>query len=101
MATSTSRPNISLADEMAVGEYGTVFALATSAITPPDGYVFFRIDVISAAVFTTLTSDPSSPQSGDAVAATSFPALFSLYGKFTTFTLASGKVAAYFKPLQA
>lgn len=98
---AASRSNISLADEMAIGEYGTVFAVGTTDITPPTGYVFFRIDVIAAAVFTTLTSDASAPQSGDAVGATSFPALFSLYGKFTTFTLASGKVVAYFKPLQA
>ena len=96
-----SRPNISMVDELAVGEYGTLFANTTGVQTPPTGYVFFRMDVISAAVFTTLTSDASSAQTGDAVSTTSFPVNFSLYGKFTTITLSSGKVVAYYKPLQS
>jgi hypothetical protein len=94
-----SRPNVSLADELCVGEYGTEFALDTAAHPAPTGFVFYRIDVISAAVFTTLTSATDAPQTGNAVSTTSFPVLFSLYGKFTTFTLASGKVAAYYKPI--
>lgn len=95
----SSRMNVSLADELCVGEYGTEFATDTSAHPAPEGFVFYRIDVLSAAVFTTLTSAADAAQTGNAVAATSFPSLFSLYGKFTTFTLASGKVVAYYKPI--
>ena len=95
----SSRANVSLADNLAVGEYGIEFALDTAAHPAPAGFVFYRIDVITAAVFTTLTSTADAPQTGNAVAATSFPAAYSLYGKFTTFTLASGKVNAYYKPI--
>lgn len=97
----SSRPNISLADELAVGEYGTEFALDTAAHPAPEGFVFFRIDMIAATVFTTLTSEADAPQTGNAVSTTSFPVGFSLYGKFTTFTLASGKATAYYKPIQS
>lgn len=97
-----SRPNISLADELAVGEYGTEAATDTAAHTPPAGYVFFRIDVVTAATFSAISSDASGPQSGNSLSGVgAFPVLFSLYGKFTSFTLASGKVIAYFKPLQS
>ena len=100
MALFPNRPNISMTEELSVGEYGTVFAVGTNATPAPTGFVIFRIDFLAASVFTTLTSDASAPQAGDAVAATSFPAGFSLYGKFTTFTLASGKAVAYYKSLQ-
>lgn len=51
-----------------------------------------EIRVLTTAVFTTLTGNLSN------VGSTSFPAGTIINGRFTTITLASGSVVAYFAP---
>lgn len=53
---------------------------------------WYKILVVSAAVFTLLTVDNWD---GTAIGTTSFPAGSVLYGNFTAITLASGIVLAY------
>jgi hypothetical protein len=56
---------------------------------PNIGGDWFCIDVLSDAVFTTLTGNMTG------VGSTSFPAGTQLFGRFTAITLSSGSVIAY------
>lgn len=93
-----SRSNVSLSDNLAVGEYGTLYNGGTSQSVAADGTVFYRIDVVATATFSEITADASAPITGT-MTSVAFPTPFSLFGKFASFTLTSGKVVAYSKPI--
>jgi len=71
-----------------VGRYGAVVETGTTAVTG----AFFAIQMIEDSVFSALTS---STWSGDVATSVTFPAGLIIYGSFSAFTLASGKVIAY------
>jgi len=96
----TAHTNVNLGDSLAVGEYGVLYSGSTNKISASTGFVIFRIDVLVAATLTSINADASAPITGD-FTGVAIPAGMSIYGKFTDFTLTSGKVLAYQKPLQA
>lgn len=75
------------AASMAAGEFGGDFYANTTVRT---GQTWCAVQVITAAVFTTLTGTLNN-----SIAGVSFPAGTIIYGRFTTITLASGSVVAY------
>ena len=97
---------------VALGQNGGIFVAGTTACTPPDGTVFCAIQIIEDAVFnsdaTGLVAEneqkyPSSTGTGTDIDAdagtttdgTTFSAGTTVYGRWTAFKLASGKVIAY------
>ena len=76
----------------ASGLNGVVVETGTTAITATAGYPFSHIQIMADTVFATLTDQSAS---GDAMTGFTVPAGMTLTGKFTDFTLTSGKVRAY------
>jgi hypothetical protein len=64
----------------------------TTALT---GLSCFKIKMITATAFTTLTCGPGSTVDGDSLSGVTFPADFELEGNFSSVTLASGSVVLY------
>ena len=78
---------IAHAAAQAAGEFGGDYYGDTAAHT---GQTWSSVQVLSAAVFTTLTGTLNN-----SIAGVSFPAGTIIYGRFTTITLASGAVVEY------
>lgn len=76
-----------LASSAEFGRRGVVVETGTTAITGS----FYAIQILSAANFSTLTE---SGQTGDAMTGFDIDPCV-LYGRFTAFTLTSGRVRAY------
>lgn len=77
-----------IATQDSMGHQG--FALVTNTSAQSAGYI--AVQIVSAAVFTTLTGTGiSGTWSG-----TTIPAGFTIVGKISSFQLASGSVIAYF-----
>lgn len=75
------------------GQAGCHTETGTSTVIPPGSAPYFTsITILADAVFTTLTD---SSEAGDGHSGATFPAGLTIFGKFTTFTLATGKVRAY------
>ncbi len=70
------------------GGNGAVYTSDTNAVTGK----FTAITAVAAAVFTSLTA---SDWTGNSTASIPLPAGMTIYGNFTGYTLASGKVIAY------
>lgn len=71
-----------------LGYLGGKYTASTSAVVPDDAYVFFAIQFITASVITCV---------GNVTGLTSITITAGtiIYGRFTSFTLASGSVIAY------
>lgn len=76
---------------IALGQYGAVYESGDTAVSGD----FAAILALEATTFTSLTA---SNWSGDALAGLVVPAGTTIYGKFTAFTLSSGRVVAYKNP---
>lgn len=72
-----------------IGQYGSNRITTTATTTPDSGKVFVAIQITEDAVFTTLTGNMANT-TGLALSAGTV-----IYGRFTSITLASGKVIAY------
>lgn len=70
------------------GTYGATYESGTTAVTGNFG----SITALENSVFSLLTA---SNWDGDATTSLPLPAGTTIYGKFTAFTLTSGKVVAY------
>jgi hypothetical protein len=95
--------------ETALGQLGSSFADTTGAVTPPSGKVFVAISFLAdtslselisqTAVFASTASGGSGSGTDAIAAAQIFPKGFTLYGRYTSFTLnaadADGGVIAY------
>lgn len=95
--------------DTALGQLGNTFVDSTGAVTPPTGKVFVALSFLADTSLSALVSESSafcstsaggSGSGGDAIAAAQvFPKGFTLYGRFTSFTLnaadADGGVVAY------
>jgi hypothetical protein len=73
--------------QTSTGDYG--FRMVTSSFSQPSGETYRAIQVIADAVVTTTTTV------GDALTAESLVAGTTIYGKFDTVSVSSGKVIAY------
>jgi hypothetical protein len=71
-----------------LGFSGGKYINDTDAVTPDDGYVFFAVYVITTAEITLVGNI-------DGITSVSVPAGLTIYGRFTSCTLASGSVIAY------
>ena len=74
-------------DNLSLGQAGAVFESGTTAITGD----FYCIQFVENSVFSVLTSNIT----GDTITGVTFSAGTAIYGRFTAFTLTSGKVLAY------
>ena len=95
--------------DTALGQLGNTFVDSTGAVTPPTGKVFVALSFLADTSLSALVAEDSkfcstsaggSGAGGDAIAAAQvFPRGFTLYGRFTSFTLnsadADGGVVAY------
>lgn len=95
--------------DTALGQLGNTFVDSTGAVTPPAGRVFVALSFLADTSLSALVAENTdfcstaaggSGAGGDAVAAAQvFPKGFTLYGRFTSFTLnsadADGGVVAY------
>lgn len=79
--------NIEEVSNLSIGQNGAVVRTTTTATSGE----FYAIQVIADAVFTSLTGN----YTGDTLAGMTLTAGTVLYGRFTAFTLTSGKVIAY------
>lgn len=73
------------------GGYGANFLSDTVAHTPATGYVFIAVQVIADAVIAAY----APAYGGNTFTGVTLPAGTVIYGRFTSLTLASGKVLAY------
>ena len=91
----------------ALGQAGSILVSGTSAVTCLNG-VFVAITMLEETVFTTLTAEDGeawidstgtgtliSTSNGVATGSEAYPKGITIYGRWTTFTLASGLVVAY------
>lgn len=95
--------------DTALGQLGNTFVDTTGAVTPPAGKVFIALSFLADTSLSALVAENTnfcstlsggSGSGGDAIAAAQvFPKGFTLYGRFTSFTLnaadADGGVVAY------
>ena len=95
---SLRRLTVVEAENVALGQAGALFEDGTTVITGKEIVaIFFLVD----STFTTLTPKDSNfigtaDGSGDAIdSSNTFPKGFTIYGRWTAFTLASGAVVAY------
>lgn len=89
-ATDNGSGVMTLSAGQAAGSgYGSVVA-ALKTGTSVNAGTFGAILIVSAAVFTTLAG-----MGGDSVSGVTFPAGVTIYGSFTTVTLASGSIVLY------
>lgn len=72
---------------LSIGQAGAVYETGTTAITGD----FFAIQFVADSVFSLLTSNIT----GDTITGQTFTAGSTIFGRFTAFTLTSGKVLAY------
>lgn len=75
-------------DATAMGQFGAVVETGTSSVTGS----FAAITVLDDATFSAISANDLS---GDALTGIVIPKGITLFGRFTGFTLASGKVIAY------
>ena len=106
-------PNYTVVESqnVALGQAGSIFVSGTSAITALSG-VFVAIQFLEDTVFASAsgglvaeteqlfpddagTGTSVSASNGSAIDGETFPAGLTMYGRWTGFTLASGKVIAY------
>ena len=94
----------------ALGQAGSIFHQGTDTITAPEGHVFIAIQFVEDAVFNSTNglvsiNDYYFPNTqsgalgidsdGDAVDSVTFSAGTTIYGRWESFILTSGKVIAY------
>jgi hypothetical protein len=72
-----------------LGYLGGKYTASTSAVLPDTGYVFFAIQFITDSVITCVGNITG-------LTSISISAGTIIYGRFTSFTLASGSVIAYY-----
>lgn len=86
------------AQNAALGQAGAIVETGTTAIT---GKSIVAIQFIEDTVFTVLTPADTTngygvgSYNGDTLASITLPAGITIYGRWTAFTLASGKIIAY------
>jgi len=75
--------------EANVGTLGGIYEAGTGAVTPATGYVFNKIEVITEAQITLVGNITG-------ITAVTFPVGTVIQGKYTSLTVASGTVMAYY-----
>ena len=90
--------------DTALGQLGNTFVDTTGAVTPPAGKVFVALSFLADTSLSALvaentnfcsTSAGGSGSGGDAIASAQiFPKGFTLYGRFTSFTLSAAASTA-------
>ena len=75
-------------DNLSLGQNGAIVETGTTAVTGVNVVCF---QCIEATVFSTLTGN----YTGDNLTGVTLPAGFTFFGRFSAFTLTSGKVIAY------
>ena len=86
--------NIADLTEESLGRKGFEFISDTIEHVAPDGMVFIALQVLDDAKIASYETDEGAKITGDITGET-LPAGFILYGRYTSITLASGKVIAY------
>jgi len=84
-----SLKNISNNSEIEQGNLGGIYEVGTGAVTPATGYVFNRIEVITEAQITLVGNITG-------ITTITFPIGTIIHGKYTSLTVASGTVMAYY-----
>ena len=98
MAASLHKFTVVEAQNAALGQAGAIVETGTTAIT---GKSIVAIQFIEDTVFTVLTPSDTThgygvgSYNGDTLGSVTLPAGITIYGHWTAFTLASGKIIAY------
>lgn len=98
MAASLQNLTVQEAQNASLGQAGAIVETSTTAIT---GKSIVAFQMLEDTVFTALTpSDTTNgygvgSYNGDTLGSVTIPAGMTIYGHWTAFTLASGKVIAY------
>ena len=88
---------INIADlaEESLGRKGFEFIADTVEHAAPEGMVYIALQVLGDAVIASCKTDDGAEITGNTFAEELLPGGFVLYGRYTSVTLASGKVIAY------
>ena len=98
MAKGLHKYSVVEAQNTALGQLGAIFEDSTTAIS---GKKVVAIQFIEDTVFSALTPADTTngygvpAANGDTLASVTLPAGMTIYGRWTAFTLASGKIIAY------
>lgn len=76
------------------GVTGSKAITGTSAVTPPEGYYFFKIQTMAATVVAAQV-DVTDAVNVDLTSITSIPVGSEVYGKWSSITLTSGEAIGY------
>jgi hypothetical protein len=87
--------NIADLTEESLGRKGFEFISDTAEHVAPEGMVYIALQVLDDAVIASYETDEGAEITGNTFAGELLPAGFILYGRYTSVTLASGKVIAY------
>ena len=87
--------NIADLAEESLGRKGFEFISDTAEHTAPKGMVYIALQVVDDAVIDSCETDEGAEITGNTFAGELLPGGFVLYGRYTSVTLASGKVIAY------
>jgi len=96
--SSLNKLTVVEAQNAALGQAGAIVETGTTAIT---GKSIVAIQFIEDTIFTVLTPADTTngygvpAANGDTLASITLPAGMTIYGRWTAFTLASGKIIAY------
>tara|TARA_R110000824_G_scaffold156675_1_gene329863 strand:- start:1267 stop:1572 length:306 start_codon:yes stop_codon:yes gene_type:complete len=96
--SSLNKLSVIEAQNAALGQAGAIVETSTTAIT---GKNIVAIQFIEDTIFTALTPADTThgygvgSYNGDTLGSVTLPAGMTIYGRWTAFTLASGKVIAY------
>lgn len=80
--------------EELLGLKGMEIILNTATHTPATGFCFVALQALADTVIAAATADATAPITGT-IAALALPAGVTIYGKFLSITLTSGKAIAY------
>jgi len=87
--------NIADLAEESLGRKGFEFISDTAEHVAPQGMVYIALQVVDDAVIASYETDEGAEITGNTFTGELLPAGFILYGRYTSVTLASGKVIAY------
>jgi hypothetical protein len=87
--------NIADLAEESLGRKGFEFISDTVEHAAPEGMVYIALQVLDDAVIASYETEPDGLITGNTFTGELLPGGFVLYGRYTSVTLASGKVIAY------